>query len=70
MSRTYRTIDGDVLDAICKRELGSESHVPAVLEANPRLAKLGVVYDAGLIITLPEVTETLERGRVRLWGRT
>lgn len=70
MSRTYRTVDGDMLDAICKRELGSEAHVPAVLEANPRLAGLGPVYEAGLTITLPEVSETVERGRVRLWGRT
>lgn len=67
---TYVTIDGEVLDAICKRELGSEAHVPAVLEANPHLADLGPVYDAGVRINLPVVTEPVSKGAIRLWGRT
>lgn len=70
MSRTYRTIDGDMLDAICKVELGSEAHVPAVLAANPGLANLGPVYEAGVLITLPEVYEPVATGQIRLWGRT
>lgn len=70
MSRLYRTSDGDMLDAICARELGSERHVASVLEANPGLAALGPVYQAGLKITLPDVSEPVTRGQVRLWGRT
>ncbi len=69
--RTFRTRDGDMLDAICKAALGSEAQVPKVLELNPHLADLGPVYEAGLIITLPDTTvETVARGQVRLWGRT
>ena len=67
---TYVTIDGEVLDAICKRELGSEAHVPAVLEANPHLADLGPVYGAGVHIVLPAVSSSVEPGEIRLWGRT
>lgn len=68
--RTYRTLDGDVLDAICKAELGAEDQVPAVLEANPRLADLGPVYPAGLVILLPETAPRASAPRqVRLWGR-
>lgn len=67
---TYVTIDGDVLDAICKRKLGSEAHVPAVLDANPHLADLGPVYDAGVHIVLPVVAEPVTKGQIRLWGRT
>lgn len=68
---TYRTRDGDMLDAICKAHLGSEAQVPAVLELNPGLAALGPVYPAGLVITLPTlVVEPVKRGQVRLWGRT
>ncbi|UXU74375.1 MULTISPECIES: tail protein X [unclassified Paracoccus (in: a-proteobacteria)] len=67
---SYRTIEGDMIDAICKRLLGSEQHVPAVLAANPGLAGLGPVYPAGLVIVLPEVTAPVARGQVRLWGRT
>lgn len=68
--RIYRTRDGDVLDAICKAELGAEAHVTAVLEANPRLAARGPVYPAGLRIVLPDVSAVVAQGDVRLWGRT
>ena len=66
----YSTVDGDMLDLICYRELGSAQHVPAVLVANPKLAALGPVYPAGLIIVLPSVTTPVARGQIRLWGRT
>lgn len=70
MSTLYRTVSGDMLDAICKTQLGSETHVPAVLSANPHLADQGAVYPAGLLIVLPEVTEPVATGQIRLWGRT
>lgn len=66
----YSTVDGDMLDLICHRELGSSEHVPAVLDANPGLAALGPVYSAGLIIVLPSVAAPVARGQIRLWGRT
>jgi phage tail protein X len=67
---TYRTIDGDMIDAIAKAELGSESHAVEVLAANPGLADLGPVYAAGLTITLPVVAAPVMTGQIRLWGRT
>lgn len=68
--RTYRTIDGDVLDAICKRELGSEAHIAVTLKLNPGLAELGPVYAAGVVIRLPVIAPPRKAGTVRLWGRT
>ena len=65
----YRTLDGDVLDAICKTLLGSEAHVPAVLAANPRLADLGPIYRAGVVIQLPDLPQPVRAGQIRLWGR-
>lgn len=70
MSGTYRTIEGDMLDAICKARLGSEAHVPAVLAANPGLADLGPVYPAGVLIMLPDLPAPVAPGLIRLWGRT
>lgn len=67
--KTYRTIDGDMLDAICKSELGSVAHTAAVLDANPGLADLGPVYPAAVLIRLPEIAPARKRGTVRLWGR-
>jgi phage tail protein X len=68
--RAYQTRDGDMLDAICLAEMGSLSHVPAVLAANPGLANLGPIYAAGLTIWLPDVSAPVAAGQVRLWGRT
>lgn len=70
MSTIYRTIDGDMLDAICKVHLGAEHHVAAVLVANPGLAARGPIYPAGIVITLPDVSEPVNAGQIRLWGRT
>lgn len=70
MSEVYRTLDGDMLDAICKTRLGSEVHVPTVLAANPGLAARGPVYPAGVPITLPSIAEPVAAGQIRLWGRT
>lgn len=70
MSRLYRTLDGDMLDAICKTELGSEQQVPAVLAANPGLAGQGPVYPASILITLPDLAQPVATGQIRLWGQT
>lgn len=67
---TYRTVDGDMIDAIAKAQLGAESHAPAILAINPGLGDLGPVYDAGVIITLPVVSAPVTTGQIRLWGRT
>jgi phage tail protein X len=59
MSQTYRTKDGDMLDAICFERYGSTAEtVEAVLIANPGLAELGPVYVAGIDILLPEISPT------------
>lgn len=64
----YRTVEGDMLDAICVKQLGSSAHVPAVLAVNPRLADLGAVLPAGVLIDLPQVTAPVVSGQIRLWG--
>lgn len=63
----YRTIDGDVIDAICKAHYGSEQHVTAVYEANPGLARLGPVLPKGLEIILPEIDANPVVTLKRLW---
>ncbi|MCW8843338.1 MAG: tail protein X [Rhodobacteraceae bacterium] len=68
---TYRTIDGDMVDAICKAHYGTEAMVVAVYEANPGLAELGPVLDKGHLISLPEMPAHADDAvvrPVRLWG--
>ena len=69
MSATYLTRDGDMIDAICFGHYGrSVGVVEVVLEANPKLADLGVRYEAGVLITLPEIDAgEPETAQVRLW---
>lgn len=64
----YRTIDGDMVDAICKGHYGREDMTVAVYEANPGLAALGSVLPKGILILLPEPPETSVRKPIRLWG--
>ena len=66
---SYRTSDGDVIDAVCRRYYGRESGaVEAVLEANPGLAELGPVLPAGMLIELPDLPRPLETiDTVKLW---
>ena len=66
---TYRTTDGDVIDAVCRRFYGREAGaVEAVLEANPGLAELGPVLPAGTLVELPDLPRPLETiETVKLW---
>lgn len=66
---TYRTRDGDVLDAIARAHYGPDRFsVEAVYDANPGLAKLGPVLPSGVLIDLPdEAAVTPSRHPIRLW---
>ncbi len=65
---TYRTVDGDMVDAICKAHYGREDMTVAVYEANPNLSLLGPVLPRGIVIELLAQPETAIRQPVRLWG--
>lgn len=68
----YKTIDGDVVDAICHRVYGNRPGMTEqVLEANrdingSSLADWGPVLPAGLIISLPELADAPKK-RKQLW---
>ncbi len=64
----YRTVQGDMVDAICKARYGSEDPVEQVYEANPHLAALGAILPEGTLVTLPALTPKQERRVIRLWG--
>lgn len=66
---TYRTRQGDMVDAICRDHYGSEDPVEQVYDANPGLAALGPILPMGLEIVLPEVAVQTVTMPIRLWGR-
>lgn len=67
---TYTTIDGDTLDLIAFNFYGNHGGTTELLlDANPGLAARGTVYDAGILIRLPEraVENPTVRSQIRLW---
>lgn len=55
MARIYTTIQGEMLDAICRKIYGDESgYVEQVMEANPGLAELPHRLPIGTKINLPD----------------
>jgi len=72
MSRTYETLNGDMLDLICYRHYDGKQAgaVEAVLEANQpiNLSQYGPVLPRGLTIVLPELASSVtEVPLVKLW---
>lgn len=68
MSIVYTTKDGDVLDQICQNYYGKTSKiVEQVIEVNPHIVELEAVFEAGIKITLPDITEEKESETVKLW---
>lgn len=68
MSETYRTKQGDVVDALVyKYYQGQEGTLEQVLNANPGLAAKGEVLPAGVVITLPVIPKPKSKESVTLW---
>jgi len=72
MGVTYFTIQDDRLDQICFRYYGTEGNgnVEMVLDANRGLAGLGPIYEAGVLIFLPDLPAPTfpVRQVVHLWS--
>lgn len=70
MTTIYRTTQGEMVDAICRRVYGDESgYVEAVLDANPGLAAMAAPLPAGTTILLPDIPAARAAMKlVYLWG--
>jgi phage tail protein X len=67
---TYRTVHGDMVDAIAWKHYGSETALVDILAANPHLADLGPILPGGILITLPKITAdqaTTGSTTIKLW---
>lgn len=51
-----RATQGDTIDSLCNRHLGSSAQVEAVIELNQGIAALGPVIPNGTLVTLPDIT--------------
>ena len=65
---TYRTRDGDMLDAICWKHYRQQSGaVEQVLVHNPGLAALGPVYRENRLIILPPLAKSVLSQAINIW---
>lgn len=56
MSRAYTTVQGEMVDAICRKVYGDESgYVEGLLSANPGLSDNAYVLPLGTKIILPDI---------------
>jgi phage tail protein X len=64
-----RANQGDTVDTLCWRHLGSTDPVEAVLELNPGLAALGPIIPMGAAVTLPEIDQAAAQPQqtIQLW---
>ena len=64
-----RADQGDSVDSLCYRHLGSSAAVERVLEANPGLAALGAILPMGTEVTLPEAAAVAapQKNLIQLW---
>lgn len=54
MSKTYRTISGDMWDQIAYTQMGSVLYTDKLIKANADYAAI-FVFPAGVVLTIPEV---------------
>lgn len=63
-----RARQGDTLDLICHRHLGTTAGVTErALELNPGIAALGAELPIGAPVTLPEAPDAPVKTRTKLW---
>lgn len=60
---------GDTVDSLCWRHIGSTADVELVLEINPGLAALGPILPEGTRLTLPDapVSAVAQANLINLW---
>lgn len=66
----YRTLEGETIDEIVWRVLGTTSNrvVETTYELNQNLAERGEALPAGVLVQLPEKTDLPQKARVALWN--
>ena len=65
---TYTTVQGDRWDMIAYKVLGNENYMSKLLEANKQHKEV-FVFPAGVVLTIPDITEDTVDETVPPWRR-
>ena len=63
MTNQYTTVQGDFFDLISFQVYGSERYASTLMRCNPAWAAV-VAFDAGVVLTVPQVATSTPLGRV------
>ncbi len=66
--KTYKTAQGDTWDIASYRIYGDEGHVGALVAVNPTHVNT-VIFPAGVMLTIPEVTVLSSATNLPPWRR-
>lgn len=55
MTKTYKTVQGDMWDSIAKKQYGTEMAMNVLLEANQQYNSV-VVFGANIVLNVPDYT--------------
>lgn len=62
----YTTVQGDMFDSLAYQLYKNEKFAPVIMRDNPTYADV-VVFDAGIVLTIPPVSSTRNLSAVP-WG--
>lgn len=64
----YRTKSGDTWDLIAYEQLGSCDYISKLIDENRPYCKTAI-FSAGVVLTLPEITENTKAENLPPWRR-
>lgn len=67
--KSYRTVSGDTFDLIAYKELGSCKYTERLINAN-RTHVSTVIFKAGVVLTLPTITEEAKASKLPPWRKS
>lgn len=65
---TYTTVSGDTWDLISYQQLGSSKYTERLINAN-RVYVSTVIFKAGVVLTLPTITEETRTAKLPPWRK-
>ncbi|OPJ63682.1 tail protein X [Clostridium chromiireducens] len=66
--KTYTTVLGDTWDMIAFKIYGKEKYAKELVESNINYVET-VIFSAGTVINIPEITETVDTSSMPPWKR-
>ncbi|MGP8313348.1 tail protein X [Enterocloster aldenensis] len=61
MTKTYKTVSGDMWDSIAYKEMGNEAYTDKLIRSNLKYRHI-VIFPAGIVLDIPDVEAEFAAG--------